>query len=67
MDADQLSIMPEAAKSQKLDRLEQAVDDVRRRYGHFAVQRGIMLADEKLSAVNPKEDHIIHPVGFLKP
>ena len=67
MDADQLSIMPEAAKSQKLDRLEQAVDDVRRRYGHFAVQRGIMLADEKLSAVNPKEDHIIHPAGFLKP
>lgn len=62
----QLSFMPEAAKSQRLDQLEHTVDHIRRRFGHFSVQRGIMLSDTALSAINPKEEHIIHPVGFLK-
>lgn len=64
-DAVQLSLYPNIAKAQEQELLEEAIDDIRRRYGHFAIQRGIMLTDKNLSALNPKDDHIIHPIGFL--
>lgn len=64
-DAVQLSLYPDIAKAQEQEVLETAIDDIRRRYGHFAIQRGIMLTDKNLSALNPKDDHIIHPMGFL--
>lgn len=65
LDQMQMSLYPEAAKAQELELLEEAVDSVRRRFGHFAIQRGLMLTDPMLSSLNPKEDHIIHPIGFL--
>lgn len=65
-DAVQLSLYPDIAKVQAQERLEETVDDLRRRFGHFAVRRGVMLTDRELSALNPKDDHIIHPIGFLQ-
>lgn len=65
LDPVQLSLYPDVAKAQAQERLEEAIDDVRGRYGHFAVQRGIMLTDSQLSSLNPVDDHIIHPIGFL--
>ena len=62
---EQLSLMPEVQKIQKKEQLDRAVDNVRNRFGHFAIQRGIMLADRGLSNLDPKNDHIIHPMGFL--
>lgn len=62
----QLSFFPEGRRMQRLDALERAVDEVRRRFGYAALRRGIMLTDPALSAVNPKEDHVIHPVGFFR-
>lgn len=63
---EQLSLMPEVQKIQKKEQLDQAVDLVRQRFGHFAVQRGLMITDKALSSLDPKNDHMIHPVGFLK-
>lgn len=60
----QLSFLPDKVKAQKQEELERAVDDIRRRFGHFSVQRGIMLTDKNLSKVNPKEEHVIHPEIF---
>lgn len=65
LDHVQLSIYPDVVKAQNQEMLEEAVDGIRRRFGHFSVQRGVMLTDTVLSALNPQEDHIIHPVGFL--
>lgn len=65
LDHVQLSIYPDVVKAQNQEMLEKAVDGIRRRFGHFSVQRGVMLTDTVLSALNPQEDHIIHPVGFL--
>ena len=39
---------------------------IRSRFGHFSIQRGLMLADPQLSSLDPKADHIIYPEGFLK-
>lgn len=41
----QISFLPEHISEQKQNDLERAMDDIRRRFGHFAVQRGMMLQD----------------------
>lgn len=46
--------------------LERTVDDIRRRFGYYSIQRCSMLQDQKLTGFNPKDDHIIHPVSFFK-
>lgn len=46
--------------------LEQAVDTLRQRFGHYSVQRCCMLTDRKLTGFNPKDDHVIHPVSFFR-
>ena len=61
----QLSLMPEDIKSQSLEILEEVIDDIRNRYGHFAIQRAVMLIDIDLSKLNPIDEHVIHPVSFL--
>lgn len=60
----QLSFLPDKVQAQKQDSLERAIDDIRRRFGHFSVQRGVMLTDRDLSNINPKEEHVIHPEIF---
>ena len=63
---EQLSLLEEEQKRQKQETLERTVDSLRSRFGHFSIRRGIMLADEELSAVIPVADHAIHPEVFLK-
>ncbi len=65
MGNEQLSLFPEEFKLQKLEQLDRAIDKLRERYGHFSIQRGIMLTDPELSNLDPKHDHIIHPVRFI--
>lgn len=62
----QISFLPEHISEQKQNDLERAIDDIRRRFGHFAVQRGMMLQDSNLSNLNPKDDHVIFPVSYFK-
>lgn len=61
----QLSLDREAADSLRQNDLEHTLDDIRRRFGHFSVQRGLALTDRQLSNLDPKGDHVIHPVGYL--
>lgn len=61
----QLSLYPTIARTQKQEQLDIALDKIRSRYGHFSVQRGIMLMDKDLSDLDARGDHVIHPVGFL--
>ena len=61
----QLSFLEDEDRRLKLERLEYAVDDIRRRFGHDSVQRAMLLCDRPLGGINPKEDHVIHPVGYF--
>lgn len=61
----QLSFLPDIKCSQKQEALERAIDDIRRRFGHFSIQRAVMLSEPALSSIDSKGDHIIHPVSFL--
>lgn len=62
----QLSFLPDAIKQQKQEDLEVAIDSIRKRFGHFSVQRGIMLLDKELSNLDPVAEHTIYPESFLK-
>jgi DNA polymerase-4 len=43
-----------------------AMDEIRRRFGFYAVRRCSTLMDRPLTEFNPKEDHTIHPVGYFQ-
>jgi DNA polymerase-4 len=62
----QLSVFSDEQQRRKFEALDSTVDEIRRRFGHFVLQRACMLADKPLGGINPKGDHIIHPVGFFK-
>ena len=61
----QLGFFSNAEKREKLERLDKAVDGVRERYGYTSVQRARIYTDRGLGAINPKDDHTVHPVGFF--
>ena len=61
----QLGFFCNAEKREKLERLDKAVDGVRERYGYTNVQRARIYTDRGLGAINPKDDHTVHPVGFF--
>ena len=44
-------------KREKQMKMDSAVDDIRRRFGFYSIQRGLMYRDRILSAVNAKEEH----------
>lgn len=62
----QLSCLPEYASIEKQEKLEKAVDSIRSRFGHHSIKRAVMLLEPKLSSLDPKSEHTIHPVSFLK-
>jgi len=64
---EQLTLFEKADDYVRWKELEQTIDTIRRRFGHFSVQRALMLKDPGLSGFNPKEDHVIHPVSFMRP
>ncbi|MDD2429262.1 MAG: DNA polymerase IV [Eubacteriales bacterium] len=62
----QMDLLGSALRREKSNAASRAVDDIRRRFGARAIERGIALLDADYNAINPKEDHVIHPLGFLR-
>ena len=62
----QTSLFEDEERLIKREKLDAAVDDIRKRFGHFSIHRAIMLRDHALGGINPTE-HTIHPVGYFKP
>ena len=56
----QLSFLQDEAARGRLENLEGTIDDLRRRFGHYSVQRALLLKDRGLNA-NPVEENIIYP------
>ena len=62
----QCSIFEDRERQEKRERLERSVDDLRRRFGHYCVGRAVCVSDPTLRNISPKDDHVIHPVGYFK-
>jgi len=61
----QLSMLAEDRRRINQELIENAIDGIRKRFGHFAVQRGCLLAD-RIGAISPKDQHVIHPVSYTR-
>ena len=61
----QLCLFEDETKHERLEKLEYAIDDIRRCYGHYAIDLAFMRLDPKLGKLNPKDDHTIHPISYL--
>ncbi len=57
----QLDMLVDNEKREKQIALAASVDDIRRRFGYKVIQRGIVLMDDQVAQINPKE-HTLHPV-----
>jgi len=61
----QLSIFDDHKKILKKEQLEHSIDNIRRRFGHYSLQRALLLKDKALNS-NPVEDNIIFPVSYFR-
>ena len=50
---------------EKLLKLDDAVSNIKNKYGNSSVVKGIVLKDKKFMREDPKSDHVIHPDGHL--
>ena len=62
---EQLSMFVDEEKRHRLEVVDRAVDDIRRRFGFYSIQRGVMYTDETLSHLNAKDEHVVHPHGCI--
>jgi DNA polymerase-4 len=61
----QLSLFDDETARQRQEQLESSIDEIRRRFGHYSVQRALLLTDDKLNS-NPIEENVIFPVSYFK-
>ncbi len=62
----QMDLFISEERREKQHRMDVAVDDIRRRFGFYSVQRGMMYRDRVLASLNAKEDNIVHPHGYME-
>ncbi len=62
---EQLNLFSDSEHREKLGKVDAAVDEIRKRFGFYSIQRGLMYRDRILSSVNAKDDHTVHPHGYF--
>lgn len=61
----QLSFFQDCNRDIREENLDKTLDSLKNRFGNYVVRPAFLIKDKKLSLLNPKDDHIIHPVGFF--
>ena len=61
----QLDLFMNEQRREKQEKLDRAVDDIRRRFGYHSVQRAFMHQDKILSSLDAQGSHTVHPVGYF--
>lgn len=62
----QSNLLEDPGERERQQRMDRAVDEIRRRYGFASIQRGLALTDASLRGLNAKEDHTVHPHGYMQ-
>ena len=60
----QLSLFTDEELRERQEKLDRMTDEIRRRFGYFAIQRAFMKQDERLSGLDAGT-HTVHPVGYF--
>ena len=58
--AEQMSIFDSSDKKEKLNRLEDAIDSLRGKYGNSVIRPAVILQDKRLSGLEFKDNHLTH-------
>ena len=61
----QLNLFEDEGKRISMEKLEYAIDNIRKCFGHRAIELAFMHLDPKLGKLDPKSDHTIHPISYL--
>ena len=62
---EQMDIFMDPKLREKRMKMDVTVDNIRKRFGFYSIQRGLMYRDSILSACSAKEDHTVHPIGYF--
>jgi len=62
---EQIDLFSSVEQREKQMKVDEAVDTIRKRFGFYSVQRGLMYYDRILSAVDAKAEHTVHPHGYF--
>ncbi len=61
----QMSLFMNEEKRAKQEKMDKAVDEIRRRVGYFSIQRAFMYQAKILSKLDAQGSHTVHPVGYF--
>lgn len=61
----QISFLQDEERLIQNEKLDKTLDVLKKRFGNYIVRPAVLLNDRCLSSFNPKDDHVIHPVGYL--
>lgn len=60
----QLDLFMSEQKREKLEKMDQVVDEIRARFGYQSIQRAFIYQDKLLAQLNARE-HTVHPQGYF--
>ena len=61
----QMNLFMNEEKRARQEKMDKAVDEIRRRFGYFSIQRAFMYQDKILSKLDAQGSHTVHPVGYF--
>lgn len=62
---EQFDLFTNVELREKLEKMDAAVDNIRKRFGYFSVQRGLMYQDMMLAHLDCENEHTVHPHTFF--
>lgn len=65
VDLIQFNLFVSEEQREKQEKMDQAVDDIRRRFGYFSVQKAFMYQDKALASLDAQSSHTVHPIGYF--
>ena len=61
----QLDLFISEEQREKQEKMDQAVDEIRRRFGYFSIQKAFVYQDKALASLDAQSSHTVHPVGYF--
>lgn len=61
----QISLLQSEERLMQNKQLDKTLDTLKKRFGNYIVRPAILLKNNDLSSFNPKDEHTIHPMGYL--
>jgi DNA polymerase-4 len=62
---EQTTLFDDPRKRQRQSKIEHSVDDIRRRFGFYSMQRAVMLAADPRLIIDAAGGHTVHPHSFM--